>query len=102
MVEELDLVCFIPIMLVYSALEVKRGWQILIKNEDSYNLAVQARLFLIKTFFGEERENWYEEFLRSNVGYMKLRGYYSLIGGLTSIGFIIFYLIYFKTLNLSF
>ena len=81
MMRGFDLFCGIPFFIVYGIWETKRGVEIIFFNKDSYNAAISLHLFLVELILGEGKRKVYEDKLIASALYMRLRGYYSLIGG---------------------
>jgi hypothetical protein len=75
-------IIFIPVFLIYGLIEIRRGWKIIKYKEDSYNIAVQTRIWLIKQFAGSKKSEDYQNYLDQNKQYMTTRGFYSLLGGI--------------------
>jgi len=79
------LIIFIPVFFVYGLVEIRRGRKIIKYNEDSYNIAIQIRLWLMNQFVSEKIFKEHKKSLEQNKEYMLKRGYYSLIGGTVSL-----------------
>jgi hypothetical protein len=74
-------ICLMPILLIYSVIEIRRGWKILKQGEPSLNLALQARVWLLGLIRGSKAADEYRSSLLMDKNAMQVRGVYSLIGG---------------------
>jgi hypothetical protein len=80
--ELVPIICLMPVLLIYSVSELRRGWKILKYGEYSLNPALQARIWLLKRLRGDKFANEYQASLLEDTNTMRLRGIYSLIGSL--------------------
>lgn len=78
----IDIVCFMPVILIYAVVELKRGWKMLRHGEYSLNPALQARIWLMKMIRGNQFAEDYQKSLLTDKDAMRLRGIYSLVGSL--------------------
>jgi len=74
-------IILIPTFIIAGIDGIKSGWKILKYNEDSYNLAVRIRLWMLKQFSGSNKSKEYQKYLQQDKTYMKDRGFYGLVGG---------------------
>jgi hypothetical protein len=86
------MIILIPIFLLYGFVEIRRGWKIIKYKEDSYNLAIQIRIWLIKQFTGNKKSKDYEKYLKQDKTYLTIKGSYSFVGGIISLAVSIFWL----------
>lgn len=86
------MIILIPLFIVYGIIEMRRGWKIIIFKEDSYNVAVQIRIWLLKQFAGDKKLKDYQRYLKQNKTYMQERGFYSFVGSTISLAISIFWL----------
>ncbi len=75
-------ICLMPILLVYGVVELKRGWEILQLGKPSLNLALQARIWLLRLIRGNKIAEEYRTDLLIDTRAMQVRGTYSLVEGL--------------------
>jgi len=87
------LIILIPLFFIYGLIEIRRGWRIIKYQEDSYNLAIQIRLWLAEKFFSDKVFANTKNSLSQNKEYMLRRGYYSFIGGIVSLAASIIWII---------
>ena len=83
--ETRDILCAVslmPILLIYALTEIKRAWKILKRGEPSLNLALQARIWLLRLIKGNEVADEYRTNLLMDTNAMQVRGVYSLVEGL--------------------
>ena len=78
----LDIICFMPLIVMYAVVELKRSWKILKHGEASLNPALQIRIWLLRLFRGSKVAHDYRTALLTDTDTMKVRGVYSLVGGL--------------------
>ena len=74
-------IILIPTFIIAGIDGIKSGWKILKYNEDSYNLAVRIRLWILKQFSESKKLKAYQKYLQQDKTYMKDRGFYGLVGG---------------------
>jgi hypothetical protein len=74
-------IILIPTFIIAGIDGIKSGWKILKYNEDSYNLAVRIRLWMLKQFSEVKNFKEYQKYLQQDKKYMKDRGFYGLVGG---------------------
>jgi hypothetical protein len=72
-------------MFLYGVIELRRGWMILKYKKYTLNLAIQIRLRLIRLLRGQEESQYYRNKLLNNPDGMRIRGTYSLLGGILSV-----------------
>jgi len=90
--QEIWMTILVPIFLLYGFVEMRRGWKIIRYKEDSFNWAVQMRIWLIKQLAGNKKSKDYEKYLKQDNRYMTTRGFYSLVGGFISFAVSVFWL----------
>jgi hypothetical protein len=76
----IDVICFMPIIVIYAFVELKRGWSILRHGEYSINPALQARIWLLRHLRGDDFANEYRRNILIDHDAMRQRGVYSLVG----------------------
>lgn len=80
--EALPIICLMPILVIYSIAELRRGWRILKRGEFSLNPTLQTRIWLLKKIRGNEIADEYRKGLLMDKNGMRLSGVYSLVGSL--------------------
>lgn len=78
----LDIICFMPLIVIYAVVELRRSWKILKRGEVSLNPALQIRIWLLRLFRGSEVAEAYRTKLLMDTDTMKVRGVYSLAVGM--------------------
>jgi len=78
----LTVFCFMPILLVYSLIELKRGWEILKHGKYSLNPTIRTRIWLLRHLRGDKMADEYRKNILADNQGMELRGFYSFAGGL--------------------
>ncbi len=86
-------IILIPTFIIAGIAEIKSGWKILKYNEDSYNLAVRIRLWMLKQFSEGKKFKEYQKYLKQDKIYMKDRGFYGLVGGTLYLAGSIFFIL---------
>lgn len=74
-----------PVFFIYGINELRRGWKILRHGEQSLNIAIQIRLWLIRLIYGDVKAHQYEMQFKNNLKTMQREGFYSFIGGLIAL-----------------
>lgn len=75
-------IVFIPILVLYSLIEIRRGWRILRYRELTLNPTLRMRVWLLRSLKGNEAADRYERSILENATEMTLNALYGIAGGI--------------------